>query len=94
MRTHLLNPHNGTGVYALIADALAWRPASAANVARSAAPPVTPAPRRRGFFARVDDWLWRQQQRAIEAHLAKARDVYDLEVRIRDMERGDRVPYY
>jgi hypothetical protein len=43
---------------------------------------------------RLDHWFWRQQQRAVEAYLAKATDVYDLEARIRALERNVPHPYY
>lgn len=43
---------------------------------------------RTGFFARLDRWFWRQTQREREAYLAGARDIYDLEERIRRLERS------
>ena len=50
--------------------------------------------RRRGFLERLDHWFWAQQQRDLEAYLAKATDVYDLEARIRAIERNTSIPYY
>ena len=41
-----------------------------------------------GLLERIDHWLWRLEQREIEARLAEATDIYDLEVRIRELERG------
>lgn len=52
-----------------------------------------PRPRKRrpvGFFDRLDGWFWRQAQREQEAYLAGARDIYDLEQRIRRLERCNR----
>jgi hypothetical protein len=36
----------------------------------------------------VDNWFWRQQQRQREAHLAQAKDIFDLEERMRRLERS------
>jgi hypothetical protein len=41
-----------------------------------------------GFFDRLDGWFWRQAQRDQEAYLAGSRDIYDLEQRIRRLERA------
>ena len=43
---------------------------------------------KRSFFDRIDAWFWRLEQRELEARLAEATDIYDLEVRIREIERG------
>ncbi len=39
-------------------------------------------------FDRLDHWFWRQAQREREAYLAGARDLYELEQRIRRLERS------
>ena len=86
-----LDDLGGLGIFNLIAKALmvaalgARAPASARR--RSA---KVPAPRV-GLLDRIDRWCWRLSQRALEEHLGQARDVYDLEARIRDLER--RLPY-
>jgi hypothetical protein len=54
---------------------------------------VAAAPRTR-FLDRLDAWFWRQAQREQEAYLAKSRDVFDLERRIRALERGEITRYY
>jgi hypothetical protein len=41
-----------------------------------------------GFFTRLDAWFSRQAQREREAYLAGARDIYELEERIRRLERS------
>ncbi|MEP7182155.1 MAG: DUF3563 family protein [Betaproteobacteria bacterium] len=38
---------------------------------------------------RFDRWAWDQQMRDREAYLAQSVDVFDLEQRIRTLERGD-----
>jgi hypothetical protein len=43
---------------------------------------------------RLDAWFWRQRQRANEAYLAQAQDVFDLEARMRAIERGAGGRYY
>ena len=51
-------------------------------------------PRRQGPFERLDHWFWTRKQRDVEAYLATAADVYDLEARIRTLERNVPHPYY
>lgn len=43
---------------------------------------------RRGFLARLEATLWRQEQERREAWLAQSTDVFDLERRIRLLDRG------
>ena len=49
---------------------------------------ANPEEPKRGLLDRLDDWFWTLEQRALEARLAQATDIYDLEVRIREIERG------
>jgi hypothetical protein len=98
----LRDPGN-LGIFALMAKALSIPPrrtevlarqgADAAPAAADAALSGSPA-RRRGLLERLDHWFWVQQQREREAYLAKATDVYDLEARIRALERSVPHPYY
>jgi hypothetical protein len=37
---------------------------------------------------RLERWFWAQQQRDIEAYLARSADIHDLEERMRNLERG------
>jgi hypothetical protein len=39
-------------------------------------------------FDSLDRWLWKQQMRETEAWLARSTDVYDLEARLRRLDRG------
>ena len=55
---------------------------------RSDAPDDEPEEPKRSLFDRIDAWFWRLEQRDLEARLAEATDIYDLEVRIRGIERG------
>jgi hypothetical protein len=45
-----------------------------------------------GIFERIDRWFWRQHMRDREAYLAGSQDIFELEERIRRLERGSR--YY
>ena len=49
---------------------------------------VPPKPRV-SWGERLDAWFARQRQREREAYLAEATDIFDLEERIRQMERSD-----
>ncbi len=40
-----------------------------------------------GLLARLDRWFWQQEQREREAYLAQSSDIYDLERRMRLLER-------
>jgi hypothetical protein len=40
------------------------------------------------IFANLDRWLWKQHMRETEAWLAQSTDVFDLEARIRHLERS------
>ena len=88
-------PFDDLGIFALISRALSLRPIDHDGFERSDAAPNSTAaqapPPRRRLLDRVDHWFWKRDQRALEAHLGKASDVFDLEARIRDLERG--VPY-
>jgi hypothetical protein len=47
--------------------------------------------KRPSLLSRLDDWFYRQQLHARESYLAQATDIFDLEQRIRYLERR---PYY
>jgi len=40
------------------------------------------------WLDRVGNWFWRQAQRQREAYLAQAKDIFDLEERMRCLERS------
>ena len=52
---------------------------------------VAPPSRRLALFERFDRWIARMRQRDRERYLAEASDVFELEARIRELERR---PYY
>jgi hypothetical protein len=91
MRTNALPLHDtlDLGIFTLIARAFApplARTESSDGTNTAKAEPAVPRP---GLLDRLDTWCWRMEQRALERHLAKSRDIYDLEVRMRDLERGN-----
>ncbi len=44
----------------------------------------------RGWLDRLDTWFWKQEMKDREAFLAKSIDIFDLEQRMRSLERGHR----
>lgn len=44
---------------------------------------------RRGVLARLEARIWRQEQKRREAWLAQSTDIFDLERRIRQLDRGE-----
>ena len=51
-------------------------------------------PPRSGLLARIDAWFWRQRQRELDAYLGQSQNVFELERRIRDLERNVGSRYY
>ena len=99
MQTHRLSMNDpaGSGVFALIATALMPAPPQSAPSQRHAPDrdlSVKASAPRRGLLERLDRWFWAQQQREIEAYLAKATDLFDLEARIRAIDRNGFRPHY
>jgi Protein of unknown function (DUF3563) len=62
-----------------------------APAASTAAPASASA---RNLLDRLDVWFWRQRQRENDAYLAQSQDVFELESRIRAIERGVGARYY
>ena len=84
-------------IFALLANAL-LHPLSERSADRrrdqgAAESTVAATPRKRGFFVRLEHWLTATRQRDVEAYLAKATDVYDLEARMRALERSKSYPF-
>jgi hypothetical protein len=81
-------------VFTLIADGFSL-PRRETQAAHSNDQNARPAPTGRGgWLNRLENWAWRQRQRELDAHLAQSRDVFELEARIRDIERGNPSRYY
>jgi len=55
--------------------------------------PVKFAPARSGLIARIDAWFDRRRQRAIEQYLASSENLYELETRMRNLDRSPTRPY-
>lgn len=89
MRTHDLSHEAiGVGFFSLMAKALTLSPHAPDKAPAPAGAEVANPEPSRGLFDRLDAWFWEQDQRAREAYLGKSKDVYELEARIRDLERG------
>jgi hypothetical protein len=69
-----------TGAWAKLTQALIFDP-----LRRE---PRAPKAHTVGLFDRLDAWFWRQAQREQDAYLAGSRDIYELEQRIRRLERS------
>lgn len=63
-------------------------------VARKPAATESGTAPRLSLLERLDRWLWRQHVREREAFLAGSKDVYELEERIRRLERTVGSRYY
>ena len=89
-RNFLPNDDGVVGAWAKLAHALAFpmQPlgGAPARTDESASRP--------GFFERLDRWLWQQEMRQREAYLAGAKDIFELEERMRRLDRGEPFPYY
>jgi hypothetical protein len=76
------------GVIALIAQALSSRGALPKAERSRRDSPSKIGEAKRSLFDRIDGWVSRKHRDYIEATLATASDVYELERRIRDIESG------
>jgi hypothetical protein len=95
MRTNeLTHPVIGNGIFAPMAKALSPSTQRRESLPATAGLMAAEDEPRRGLLERLDAWFWAQEQRATEAYLSRANDVYDLEARIRDLERGAIRRYY
>jgi len=55
------------------------------------APSMAPA---QDVFDRLDQWMWRQHTRDVEAYLAGSEDVFEVERRLKALERGASRPLF
>jgi hypothetical protein len=88
-----LDDVGGLGIFNLLAQALAVLPWERERAERDAAAAIARRPRP-GLLDRLDGWFWRHKQRALDGHLSRAKDVYELEARIRNLERSRFSRYY
>ena len=86
----LSNDDGVVGAWAKLAHALAFpmQPLGGAPVRAEESAP------RLGMLERFDRWLWKQEMRQREAYLAGAKDIFELEERMRRLDRGEPFPYY
>lgn len=82
----LLDEPGLIGAWARITQVLAANPQPATGQCKATRSP--------GFFERIDRWFWRQTMRDREAYLAGAQDIFELEERIRRLERSAGSRYY
>jgi hypothetical protein len=98
MRTHALCLSRGgePGTRTLLERNPLRRPSKGARGAgkNNGAGAALVSKRRGSLLERLDRWLWSLQQRDIEAYLAQATDVFDLEARMHALARGAPHPYY
>jgi uncharacterized protein DUF3563 len=75
----------------------AWVRQAGFSKSRTAPKPVAktagPAPRL-SLLERFDRWLWQQHVREREAYLADSKDIFELEERMRGLERAVGCRYY
>jgi hypothetical protein len=62
--------------------------------AKSSSPARFNGVRQPTLMERFDRWLWNQHVRDREAYLADAKDIYELEERIRQLDRSVSGRYY
>jgi hypothetical protein len=82
--TNLLTSNDSSliGAWAKLAHALAFpAPLGEAPV------PKAKSAGRLGIFARLDRWFWNQEMKQREAWLAQSQDIFELERRMRVLER-------
>lgn len=63
-------------------------PSAAGNASASSS--ASSSARSLGWLDRLDTWFWKQEMKSREAFLAQSTDIFDLEQRMRCLERGDR----
>ena len=89
----LLDEPGLAGAWAKLTHALIFDP-----LRRESGPENQPArstkSRSGGIFERIDRWFWQQQMRDREAYLAGAQDIFELERRMRRLERSVGSRYY
>jgi hypothetical protein len=75
----------------LLRAASSPNPIEAGSIPSHAGNAVAMPARRLTFFERFDRWIAEMRRRDRERYLAQANDVFELEARIRELERR---PYY
>jgi len=81
----LLQEPGLTDAWTKLANALAFHPQPRDSEPHQES--RKPVDRRPGFFERLDRWLWRQEMKEREAWLAESKDIFELEARMRMLDR-------
>ena len=81
----LLQEPGLTDAWTKLANALAFHPQPRDSEPHQES--GKPVDRRPGFFERQDRWLWRQEMKEREAWLAESKDIFELEARMRMLDR-------
>jgi len=82
-----------SGALTWSADALG-RPDSMTGRQRDSRRVNASPPRSPGVFERIDRWFWQQALRDREKYLAGSQDIFELEERIRRLDRAVGSRYY
>jgi len=92
MRSNQFMPNEigGLGIFDLLAKGLSFDTHQPAHQQYDDDAAVDPPPPRFTWLDRLGQWFASQRQNDIEAYLAKSQDVFELEARIRDLERSPR----
>ena len=81
--TNFLQEPGLADAWTKLAHALAFYPQPAGGSSHQ----VATKPAKLGIFERLDRWLWRQEMKEREAWLAQSQDIFELEQRMRMLER-------
>jgi len=71
-------------------DGMRADPPAGSPTSRPAGAPASTRVRSGNWLDRLDSWFWKQEMKSREAFLAQSTDVFDLEQRMRCLERGDK----
>ena len=93
---HPFDDSSVTRIFALIAEGLAFptRPRADLTPPRPSTGPTASAPKSPGMLERIDRWFWKREQDAIDDYLGSSADVFELESRIRTLERANLHQYF
>jgi uncharacterized protein DUF3563 len=85
-----LYDHSLTGILARLTHGILQNASERAqkDSAAPASASTSTVSKRRGWLDRLDTWFWNQEMKSREAFLAKSTDIFDLEQRMRRLERG------
>jgi len=88
--TNFLQEPGLADAWTKLAHALAFYPQPAGGSSHQ----VATKPAKLGIFERLDRWFWKQHVKECEDYLAKSKDVFELEQRMRNLDRLVGSRYY